>query len=77
MAVSVSSLFSASRLFNRRVFNVMFKNSGIENKGLRSKDFPSQKNGQDRAETGNLGLDQIPYPITHVKNGKIFHGDVA
>jgi hypothetical protein len=55
----------------------MFKNSGIENKGLRSKDFPSQKNGQGRAETGNLGADQIPCPITHVKNGKTFHGDVA
>src|SRR5262249_23425996 len=34
MAVSVSSLFSAARLFKRQVFNVMFKNSGFENKGL-------------------------------------------
>jgi hypothetical protein len=34
MAVPVSSLFSAMRLFKRRVFNVMFKNSGFENKGL-------------------------------------------
>jgi hypothetical protein len=55
----------------------MFKNSGIVNKGLRSKNFPSQKNGQGRAETGNLGLDQISCPITDAKNGKIFHGDVA
>jgi len=33
MAVSVISLFSAARLFKRRVFNVMFKNSGFKNKG--------------------------------------------
>jgi hypothetical protein len=34
MAVSISSLFSAARLFKRRVFNMTLKNSGFENKGL-------------------------------------------
>jgi hypothetical protein len=30
MIASVSSLFSAARLFKRWVFNVMFKNSGLK-----------------------------------------------
>jgi hypothetical protein len=40
MTVSVSSLFSAARLFKRRVFNVMFKNSGFENKGFAKTGLP-------------------------------------
>ena len=33
VAVFISSLFSAARLFKHQVFNVMFKNSDCENKG--------------------------------------------